>query len=104
MHESARPWGIRGFVAPFVDGRPAQAVKYYLVAGQRIASWAGSTGTVTYYTHDHLGSTVRSSAGESIRYLALRRHAQRGYRHGVSVHGSAARGGAGVVLLSGTVV
>jgi RHS repeat-associated protein len=51
-----------------VDGRPAQLVKYYLVGGQRIASRAGSTGAVTYYYHDHLGSTVASSAGESTRY------------------------------------
>ncbi len=54
--------------ALFVDGRPAQPVKYYLLNGQRIASRAGSAGTVTYYYHDHLGSTVASSSGESTRY------------------------------------
>jgi RHS repeat-associated protein len=51
-----------------VDGRPAQIVKYYLVGGQRIASRAGGTGAVTYYYHDHLGSTVASNGGESTRY------------------------------------
>jgi YD repeat-containing protein len=54
--------------ALFVDGRPAQPVKYYLVGGQRIASRAGSVGVVTYYYHDHLGSTIASSGGESTRY------------------------------------
>lgn len=52
-----------------VDGRPAQIVKYYLVNGQRIAGRAGSAGTVTYYHHDQLGSTVGSSGGESTRYF-----------------------------------
>jgi len=54
--------------ALFVDGRPAQPVKYYLVGGQRIASRTGSAGPVTYYYHDQLGSTVGSSGGESTRY------------------------------------
>jgi RHS repeat-associated protein len=39
-----------------------------VVGGQRSASRVGSTGTVTYYYHDHLGSTVASSGGESTRY------------------------------------
>jgi RHS repeat-associated protein len=51
-----------------VDGQPAQVVKYYLVGGQRIASRTGSTGAVTYYYHDQLGSTIASSGGESTRY------------------------------------
>jgi hypothetical protein len=51
-----------------VDGRPTQIVKYYLVGGQRSASRAGSTGTVTYSYHDHLGSTIASSGGENTRY------------------------------------
>jgi RHS repeat-associated protein len=54
--------------ALFVDGRPAQPVKYYLVGGQRSASRTGSAGPVTYYYHDHLGSTVASSGGEQMRY------------------------------------
>jgi hypothetical protein len=51
-----------------IPGLPVQAVKYYLVNGQRIASRVGSTGAVTYYYHDHLGSTVASSGGESTCY------------------------------------
>jgi RHS repeat-associated protein/uncharacterized repeat protein (TIGR01451 family) len=51
-----------------VDGRPAQIVKYYLIGGQRSASRIGSAGPVTYYYHDHLGSTTASSGGESTRY------------------------------------
>jgi RHS repeat-associated protein len=54
--------------ALFVDGQPAQPVKYYLVGGQRIASRTGSAGPVTYYYHDQLGSTVGSSGGEQTRY------------------------------------
>jgi len=52
----------------FVDGQPAQPVKYYLVGGQRLASRTGSAGPVTYYYHDQLGSTVGSSANEATRY------------------------------------
>jgi hypothetical protein len=59
-----------------VDGQPAQIVKYYVVGGQRIASRTGSTGPVTYYYHDHLGSTVGSS-GESTRARAIGRMARR---------------------------
>jgi len=52
----------------FVDGQPAQPVKYYLVGGQRLASRTGSAGPVTYYDHAQLGSTVGSSGGEQTRY------------------------------------
>jgi|GEM_PF-5710727 len=38
------------------------------MGSQRIASRAGSAGPVTYYYQDHLGSTVGSSGGESLRY------------------------------------
>ncbi len=59
---------------PSVAAARANLVKYYLVDGQRIASRPGvsgcitAPGPVTYYYHDHLGSTVGSSDGESTRY------------------------------------
>jgi|GEM_PF-2830479 len=53
----------------FLEGRPAQVVKYYLVTGQRSASRVDNTGAVTDYYHDQLGSTVTSSGGENTRYF-----------------------------------
>jgi len=51
-----------------VDGRLVPATKYYLFNGQRVATREGSSGTVTYLYHDHLGSTVATSEGQSTRY------------------------------------
>jgi len=51
-----------------VDGHMAPATKYYLFNGQRVAMRQAYESTVTYLYHDHLGSTVATSDGESTRY------------------------------------
>jgi RHS repeat-associated protein len=51
-----------------IDGRVVPPVKYYLFNGKRIAVRQGCSGAVTWFYHDHLGSTVATSAGESTRY------------------------------------
>jgi RHS repeat-associated protein len=51
-----------------IDGRVVPPVKYYLFNGRRVAVRQGCSGAVTWFYHDHLGSTVATSAGESTRY------------------------------------
>ena len=51
-----------------VDGHMAPATKYYLFSGQRVAMRQDCNGAVVYLYHDHLGSTVATSDGQSTRY------------------------------------
>jgi RHS repeat-associated protein len=51
-----------------IGGRVVPPVKYYLFSGRRVAVRQGCSGAVTWFYHDHLGSTVATSAGESTRY------------------------------------
>jgi RHS repeat-associated protein len=59
---------VMGGCGYLIGGRVVPPVKYYLFNGRRVAVRQGCSGAVTWFYHDHLGSTVASSAGESTRY------------------------------------
>jgi RHS repeat-associated protein len=59
---------VMGGCGYLIGGRVVPPVKYYLFSGRRVAVRQGCSGAVTWFYHDHLGSTVATSAGESTRY------------------------------------
>ena len=52
----------------YIDGHMVPPTKYYLFNGQRVAMRQAYESTVTYLYHDHLGSIVATSDGESTCY------------------------------------